>query len=498
MDKEIFIETTRGKIYTKIYECNSDFKYFLFINGLFDSINNSSIDNDTLGKFINERKSNIVFLDFTCGTFKKGKSEGDIKTSNLQTMVEDAREVVDYLLKQRNIESITLVSHSTGCIVAHYLAEFFKDNITDNIWIAPTINNTKSVLTYMFKNSPNFSKIDFSLKEREDFVRSFDNNILGPKDYKGINTLIIPENESDIRKEYALNYKKENNCEYYELKNCDHLLNSAVETKEETINKLAHIISDRELISKIDDKYKNDSPNNDVYIIDDYVIKKIERRNKLIIDNEYLALSKLGIESRLYDDFLIYKKIPGELLDLNKLKFKDIFKSLCGQEAEINSIDPSGLEVFDIKQNIVDDEQVLRKTLGKEKIENINLDEMILFLSKLENGTPIHNDLNRGNILIYDGEVKLIDFAKISLGNYYTEWMTFITEYDIDNKDINLISLKFNLDYEILLKLSILWIIIIINWNNEIYERRRKPFYLENIKRLSKRFEILKSFLKSE
>lgn len=243
MVEEFFIKTPRGEIFVKKYEYCKESDYFLYINGLFDSINNSSIDNNTLGKMINQRKTNIIFFDFTCGEFKKGRSEGDIESCSLLTMIDDTKSVVKFLKFEKNIKSLSLVSHSTGCLVSYYILEEFHEYFNKNVWIAPTINNTKSVLNYMFKKSQNFSSINFTEKERENFTNSFNNEINSFINYKKLNIIIVPEHESKIRKEFAINFANTNKCRYYELENCNHLLQSKDFPNEIILNRLTKILT---------------------------------------------------------------------------------------------------------------------------------------------------------------------------------------------------------------------------------------------------------------
>lgn len=217
-----------GFIDNKIYferlsndDPNND-KIILFVNGLYDSIENSSLDNKDLNDELIKNSKVIYNFDYSCGDFKKGKSKGDIKKSNLFVMINDIESVARYIFETEQVP-IEIISHSSGCILSKEIADKYPTMISKLIWIAPAINDIPAVLKYMFKRSINFSKIDFTEIEKKKFINSFVYDIDHFNFYSGFLKIISPENETESRKKWNNKFILDNNFSLREYPNVDHL-----------------------------------------------------------------------------------------------------------------------------------------------------------------------------------------------------------------------------------------------------------------------------------
>lgn len=198
-------------------------KVILFINGLYDSIENSSVNNRKLANSLTNIGYVVYNFDYTCGSFKKGKSEGSIELSNKYEMLKDIIAVFKYINTHED-SPINLMAHSSGCLLALELAEKYPQSVSKMIWIAPVLKNIPNVLKYMFKRSPNFTKINFTQDEKLAFIKSFEYNSILISNYKNDILFLIPEYEIENRKREMKFLSKQHGYVIKYLKGYNHLL----------------------------------------------------------------------------------------------------------------------------------------------------------------------------------------------------------------------------------------------------------------------------------
>lgn len=128
---------------------------------------------------------------------------------------------------------------------------------------------------------------------------------------------------------------------------------------------------------------------------------------------------------------------------------------------------------------------------------SIEAEECNKAISILKSGNQVvlHNDMVEGNILLVNSKVKLIDFEYSGLGNKIFDLASFITERELDQKQIDYFISQFdkNTDLEDLKSVCIFLQIFWARWAYYKYENTDKNIYkvigywkIEQYKKLKK------------
>lgn len=334
MKQIVWIKNGIEKIYCEISYDEEHYagKSIIIVNGLYDSIYNSSINNIELTKNLIELGYKVYNFDYTCGDFKQGKSTGDIRQHNKYKMYEDLECVFNYA---NNLDSkIFIFAHSSGCLLSYELAERYPDLIKGMYWAAPEIDNVEGVLKYMLKHSPNFSKINFNKEQKKVFMYSFVENYKKFINYKNKLDIFIPEFEIQQRIEWVnqLGYG-----EKHYIKDADHLFNN-------------------EGVEKIMDYYRNKKSIHRIYVNKIYTKEKayseLRKNNDDWIKN--LRLSNNFHNKKIFEDIksscmeIPNPKNYNNYLNENKendLLFENFMHHLCNNTEITTRVNEGCIEI---------------------------------------------------------------------------------------------------------------------------------------------------------
>lgn len=233
-------------------------------------------------------------------------------------------------------------------------------------------------------------------------------------------------------------------------------------------------------IKMVVSKKKEISLSSNVWIYDNIVIKKND-------EDDYLKEKIFKIFNYKYefqDDFIIRNYIDGKVIDKVDLNQVDIIRQLMEKLSLLNNIGQVK-ERDNLLKKIIKKEEYISNFLYLNKLLKIDISKMKKELVTLVSDRVCHGDLNDGNILIdKSGELHLIDFDEITFSDKYHDISILISNWEIDYINILIFCDRYNLDIVFLIKQSIIWSILFIDWNEKKFKSTSNPIYLEKINKL--------------
>lgn len=249
------------------------------------------------------------------------------------------------------------------------------------------------------------------------------------------------------------------------------------------------------IINKITSGKKVDSLSNNTWIHDNLVVKKCPNfwKRKLLI------YKKLNYKIEVVNGYLIREVIPGRLLfnsEMNDLaKIEELFDRL----KRIDSIEISSvLNIYNMFEKFKRKEEIIKSFLIPGDLEKVGFESLLREISLLENNLVCHGDLNRENILIDGKEINIIDFDETTLSNKYHDFSILISNWNIDAKIIDEVCKSLELDFYLLIRISIVWCILFISWNTKkkvLIKGKGFKKYEKKIEKFHENLSILLNYL---
>lgn len=253
-----------------------------------------------------------------------------------------------------------------------------------------------------------------------------------------------------------------------------------------------------EKINEFSQKYAvaDNSLSNLTFFSKDYYYKfsgDLSENKIRMLDNDSKLTNIYGTEAKRTKFGIITKKIKGtpiSSLDINILK--KIFDVLNMYSTEI--IEPtekysSKLErIVDSLKKIHDEEL---KSIDEElkSIDFYTLFKHVISYLKKDKMVVSHGDLNLQNIFYLNKKVKIIDFENANFDSAILDFISLYVQNEVDVDIFNLIVEKSRIDdVDSFLKISYIFLLDLIRWNNIMYKNTsnvkyddRRKFYKEKI-----------------
>ncbi len=233
------------------------------------------------------------------------------------------------------------------------------------------------------------------------------------------------------------------------------------------------------------------SLSNDVYVVEDIVIK-----NKLDINsrkslNEINFLSSNNFKYEVVDNFLILDRLDGANVTKEDIKNQKILENIVKAIKDFKKFNDKGVEKYDLFIKLSNSEKEILSILSYLNIEHKHYYDS-LYLSKEEKEDVLsHSDLNDNNILINGMDITLIDFEEVTMGNKYHDFTSFISNWEVNNEGIEFICHLSGLVKKSIIDLSIVWSARYYIWNEKQYSKTNDQKYKDKMKFFESRMKYL-------
>lgn len=193
--------------------------------------------------------------------------------------------------------------------------------------------------------------------------------------------------------------------------------------------------------------YLEEGISNFNYLVNDmYVAKFVDQRISLENSKKNVEIASAFFEKKgltpkhyFYPDFTLVDYIPNAGF-LNKDNFHTYLPKLVTTIKAIHKIDPTSISRFDMIKRLH-----IYKDKLKEKIELPQLEQVIAKVKSHLDKAQLkvsHNDLVRGNLLIVNDEIKIIDFEYLGLNDPDFDVVSYLSENDYIDDEIREAFLK--------------------------------------------------------
>lgn len=220
LELKINDKSIRGVIHNPI---NWNNKVIIVLNGYRTAYTDASRWQKLKSDFFCEKGFVVVRFDY----LGYGESDGDFKDSNLTTMANDLRQVINYVNERFNEPQLILEGGSMGAAVTMIVAnENTHSNITNVILQCPALD-FYNIYMSGFKEHLRLPMTDI---EDPKYVEFFEGDAYQYKDllnehkYKGDSLIILHDRDQIIDNEKIGEYAIKNNIELYNINEADHFL----------------------------------------------------------------------------------------------------------------------------------------------------------------------------------------------------------------------------------------------------------------------------------
>lgn len=239
---------------------------------------------------------------------------------------------------------------------------------------------------------------------------------------------------------------------------------------------------------------KKKSLSNDVFQSDDYIFKNFGIKNDRLL-NECHYLKLMGREFILIKDNIIkIKAINGNLAKKSDIDFNFI-DSLIKEIRDFNLLEINlDFERNSLSLNFMNDELFWSNRLKDLSINNLIIEKTFLLI---KNGAKVnvHGDLSYNNLLVNDKKINFIDFENSGNDNFIFDYSSFLSDKKIKKEIICYISSEINVEFDILITVTILHCLKLYEWNKWKFKKTNEIKYKKNLKLFNKNINYYLSFL---